>query len=189
MHDHPTWHYRLKPIAEGGFPVPQGESGAGLEALALAIRVAGDPRAVPAERATAVAWILHIAADLHQPLHAAERFGPDWPQGDQAGSKVFVRETEGSEPISLHWLWDDAVSRNGAPEAAFARAKALASSYPRARFERYLKADDARSWLEESYAALAQTLAYRPDAPRATRPDAALVAPPAYRTELEQAVT
>ncbi|MGK6353867.1 S1/P1 nuclease [Sphingomonas sp. DT-207] len=186
LHDHPTWHYRLRPIVEGGVAVPDGESGAGVEALALAIRVAGDPRAAPAERATALAWILHIAADLHQPLHAAERFGPDWPQGDQAGSKVFVREAERGKPVSLHWLWDDAVSRDGTPEAAFARATALTARFPRAGFERELRTTDARGWLRESYA-LAQGLAYRADAPRATRPEAALVATPSYRAELERA--
>lgn len=186
LHDHPTWHYRLRPIVEGGVAVPADESGAGEEALALAIRVAGDPRAAPAERATALAWILHIAADLHQPLHAAERFGPDWPRGDQAGSKVFVRETENGKPISLHWLWDDAVSRDGTPAAAFARATVLQARYPRATFAGYLGAGDARSWLDESYA-LAQTLAYRPDAPRATRPETAQVAPAAYRMALERA--
>jgi hypothetical protein len=186
LHDHPTWHYRLRPVVEGGVGVPAGESGAGEEALALAIRVAGDARAAPAERATALAWIIHIAADLHQPLHAAERFGPDWPRGDQAGSKVFVRETENGKPMSLHWLWDDAINRDGTPEAAFARAKVLQARYPRATFAGYLSAGDARSWLDESYA-LARTLAYRADAPRSTRPEAALVARPAYRIELDRA--
>jgi hypothetical protein len=186
IYDHPTWHYRLKPVAQHGFPVPADESGDGLEALALAIRTAGNARAAPAERATALAWILHIAADLHQPLHAGERFGPDWPQGDQAGSKTFVRDPESGKPISLHWLWDDAVSRDGTAEGAFAKAKALEARFPRASFARQIEAGDARSWLQESYA-LAQGLAYRMDAPNATRREAATSAPEPYRAALEQA--
>jgi hypothetical protein len=186
--DHPTWHYRLRPIAESGVPVPHGDSGEGVEALALAVAVAGNARAAPAERATALAWILHIAADLHQPLHAAERFGRDWPQGDQAGSKVFVREAEGGKPVSLHWLWDDAVNRDGTPDAAFARAAALTARYPRAAFQKCLAAGDAQSWLQESYG-LARTLAYGPEAPRALRPEDARVAPRAYQAALERAAT
>ena len=182
-HDHPTWHYRLRPVVEDGVTPPAGDSGAGEEALALATRVAGDPRATAGERATAIAWILHIAADLHQPLHAAERFGRDWPQGDMAGSKVYVRDPDTGKPVSLHWLWDDSVSRDGTPEAAFAQARALMARHSRAG-----ASADARTWLDESYA-LARTLAYRADAPRATSAETARLPAPAYQAALERAAT
>ena len=185
-HDHPTWHYRLRPVAEDGIAPPPGESGLGIEALALTARVAGDPRASDGERAIALAWILHIAADLHQPLHAAERFGRDWPDGDMAGSKVFVRETADAKPVTLHWLWDDAVNRDGTAEAAVARARTLVARYPRKRFGARLGLLEANAWLDESYL-LARTLAYRPDAPRATSADAATVAPVAYRAAVQEA--
>ena len=183
-HDHPTWHYRLRPIVEDAVKPPVAESGAGEEALALSIRVAGDPRASAGERATALAWILHIAADLHQPLHAGERFGRDWPQGDSAGSKVFVRDPKGGKPISLPWLWDDSVNRDGTPEAAFVRARALQADYPRAALAEAAVAEP-RKWVDESYS-LARTLAYRADAPRATSPEAAQAPAPAYQASLER---
>lgn len=179
--DHPTWHYRLRPVAEDDTTPPPGESGSGIEALALATRVAGDPRASNGERATALAWILHIAADLHQPLHAAERFGRAWPQGDMAGSKVFVREETGAKPVTLHWLWDDAVNRDGKPEAATSRARELMARHPREA-----AVLEPQAWLDESYR-LAQTLAYRADAPRATSAETATVAVPTYRAAVADA--
>lgn len=186
LHDHPTWHYRVRPVVEDGVVAPDGESGAGEEALILAIRVAGDARAMPAERATALAWILHIVADLHQPLHAAERYARDWPQGDHAGSKVFVRDPIGGKPISLHWLWDDSVSRDGTLEAAFAKASTLTARHPRTAFAQQLDAYAPRQWLDESYK-MATTLAYRADAPRAITPDAAQTISPAYYAAVERA--
>lgn len=60
------------------------------------------------ERALALSWLLHLLADLHQPLHttalyAAERF----PNGDRGGNDIAIRG--GS---NLHALWDDALGND-----------------------------------------------------------------------------
>jgi hypothetical protein len=58
------------------------------------------------ERATMLAWILHLAGDIHQPLHASARVttAPGEEQGDQGGN-LFKLGTEQRSP-SLHSYWD-----------------------------------------------------------------------------------
>ena len=60
------------------------------------------------ERALALSWLLHLLADLHQPLHttalySAERF----PNGDRGGNDIAIRG--GS---NLHALWDGALGND-----------------------------------------------------------------------------
>lgn len=178
-HDRPTWHYRLRPITG-----PGAAHGAALDAIALNANVLADPAAPAADRAVALCWLMHVVPDIHQPLHSAERYGPAWPQGDQAGSKVFVLDPQTSKPISLHWYWDDAISRDGTADAAFARARALTAQHPRARMK--LGATEPQAWLDESHA-LAKSLAYRPDAPTAASAETAQPASPAYATAAQAA--
>lgn len=191
-HDHPTWHYRLRPVADVGAATPaQSAKGSGVEALALNLSVARDPRAPAADRAVALCWILHLVADFHQPLHSAERFGPAWPHGDEGGSKVFVRDHVSGKPVSLHWFWDDSVNRDGSAATAFAKAGDLAARFPRARFAAELAHpithEDASSrWLDESHD-LAVRLGYRSDAPRATSPEVAVPPAPAYLQAVDEA--
>ncbi|MGH6615287.1 S1/P1 nuclease [Sphingomonas sp.] len=185
--DHPTWHYRLYVVGKDDGIITKGS---GVEALALNLSVARDPRAPAADRAVALCWILHVVADLHQPLHSAERVAPDWPQGDEGGSKVFVRYSVSGKPVSLHWFWDDSVSRDGSAAAAFARARDLEVRFPRARFAEALlhpvaAPDASERWLAESYA-LAVSVAYRADAPHATSAATARPAAPGYTEAVAQ---
>lgn len=59
-----------------------------------------------AERAVDLAWVLHLVADLHQPLHASARVTPETPEGDQGGNLFELTEDE-----SLHWYWDQILKR------------------------------------------------------------------------------
>lgn len=170
-HDHPTWHYRARPVIDREFPPPAptaaSPSGAAYEAYGLNLAVARDPRAPLADRAVALCWIFHIVGDIHQPFHNAERYGAAWPNGDALGGKVFVKDPATGEPISLHWLWDDSINRSPATADAFEKARALTARYPKTALEARLRAPETiEQWSDESYA-LANTLAYRFDAPRA----------------------
>jgi hypothetical protein len=183
--DHPTWHYRLRPILDRQAPPPAGtagrEHGAALEAFSLNVAVARDPEAPLADRAVALCWLFHIVGDIHQPFHNSERYGAEWLGGDKGGAQVFVTDPVTGQPIALHWFWDDSINRSPATAEAFARATDLSSRYPRASFAE-LKPGDAQAiarWSDESYS-LAGSLGYRADAPRATSLEAAKPAPSAY---------
>jgi hypothetical protein len=63
--------------------------------------LAADPRARAESRAVALAWVLHLVGDLHQPLHTSSRVTPEHPEGDRGGNLVKLGST------SLHSVWDN----------------------------------------------------------------------------------
>lgn len=164
--DHPTWHYAQSPLADPADPppgaLPAGLDGDALEAFALNARVAANPRASPPERAVALCWVIHLVGDIHQPLHAARELSARLPDGDRGGGLQYVLDPDTGTPISLHWLWDDSVNRQGDPEAASARARVLEAQIPRASlFELAAAArpEDFPIWRAQA-AALAAPLVY-----------------------------
>lgn len=183
--DHPTWHYHVRPIIDRQNPPPAGttgkERGAALEAFALNVAVARDPDAPLADRAVALCWIFHIVGDIHQPFHNSERYAAEWPASDALGGKVFVIDPQTGKPIPLHWFWDDSISRSPATAEAFVKGTVLTARHPRASFAELKSAEPSAigRWSDESYA-LAGSLAYRADAPRATSAEAARPATSAY---------
>jgi hypothetical protein len=101
--DRPRWHYDNIPVC-GRAPreryCPDGQCNtAQLERLAALLR---DPRATARERNEALKWLVHLVADIHQPLHAADNH-------DRGGNDVPVVlagvRTRGRE--SLHRAWDN----------------------------------------------------------------------------------
>ena len=103
----PRWHYDNIPVC-GGAPkwryCPGGQcNSAQLERL---VGVLADRHAAARERNEALKWIVHLVADIHQPLHAADN-------DDRGGNDVQVAlagvRTRGRE--SLHRAWDSELVR------------------------------------------------------------------------------
>lgn len=102
------WHFADRDIAK---PFSQ-EPVHGLleQALIAQIRLLGDTSLSRANRAVALAWVSHLVADAHQPLHTASRLDPARPgQLDAGGNTVTVFDTgrRPPEPLSLHRWWDE----------------------------------------------------------------------------------
>lgn len=113
-----TWHYDdiFWKQADGqavlldGFP----EGGLGIAKLKEFDALIRDPAARDPEKAIAIAWILHIGGDIHQPLHTSGRVTESEPKGDQGGN-LFRLTPEGTpreQQLNLHWYWDSIVGRN-----------------------------------------------------------------------------
>jgi len=65
-----------------------------------------------AEKAIALSWFLHVAGDIHNPLHNASRVTITEPKGDQGGNLfVLIPRTDNSFGLSLHGYWDSIVGR------------------------------------------------------------------------------
>ncbi|HEY0681221.1 MAG TPA: S1/P1 nuclease [Steroidobacter sp.] len=191
IHDHPTWHYWSRPIVDSSSPPPKlpedRPEGSSMEAFALNLSVASDPRASAGERAVALCWIFHLVGDMHQPLHSVSQVSKRFPEGDRGGSLQFVLDPIDREPISLHWFWDDIVSRDGEPEMATRRASDLTRRLPRAQFKElqpFQNPAEFSAWAQESHQ-LATSLAYGPDL-RAS--DSAKKAPELPKRYLDQSM-
>lgn len=192
--DHPTWHYVLRPVVDPDHPpsaMPTAiDNGAAIEALALNLRELADPLAPAAARAQALCWVFHVVGDIHQPLHAAELFSKRFPQGDHGGSLEWVRDPVTGKPITLHWFFDDSVSRSDEPEDAAARARELERAHPRASLPELAPAAPLpgafAGWASESYA-LAKTIAWRADAVTGSSKETAASLPAAYAADVRAA--
>jgi hypothetical protein len=187
-YDHPTWHYALAPVVDAQHgppaPPPDGVEGEAYEAYALNLREAADERAPPADRAVALCWIFHLVGDIHQPLHNAQLFSAHFPGGDKGGAQQFVRDPESGEPITLHWFWDDSVSRSDDPEAAMARGRELESAFPRSALGElqpgHASAADFVRWAQTESHALAVTDAYTAGLATGDSAATAKALPPSY---------
>lgn len=110
---HGDWHYVDHPLTFDGTrcptTLPQDNV---LKGLRWANGVLSTPTADIRERAIALAWLLHLVGDIHQPLHCAERYSQALPKGDRGGNEWQVRLPDGRE-LNLHWMWDSLADQVG----------------------------------------------------------------------------
>jgi hypothetical protein len=191
IYHHTTWHYADVYWRPGPAGRPEPVAGLQPDAQNAAERVpvlrvlAADPRARAESRAVALAWVLHLVGDLHQPLHTSSRVTPEHPEGDRGGNLVKLGST------SLHSVWDNLFDvarvgvrpddpgrgrrrsrgrRGGAAEAggdarlgrAVAVADEVAAAAPMASMLPRVVEGRAGVWVAEG-GKLAQTAAYTPD--------------------------
>jgi len=112
----------------------------------------------PGDRATALAWVLHLVGDIHQPLHTSARVTtrPDEQRGDQGGN-LFKLETT-STPLSLHGFWDGIVDRSmrqggSEPESVYLNrvATAIMKKHPRAQLANRIRSGEFAAWAREGF--------------------------------------
>lgn len=80
------------------------------QALTAQIRLLSDTSLPARDRAIALAWVSHLVADAHQPLHCASRPLADRPDELDAGGNLVTVIDAGRkppEPLSLHRWWDE----------------------------------------------------------------------------------
>jgi len=98
------WHYvnvdDTEPIAALLDPSPP--RGLILPAIAAELEVLADDQRDPGRRTTALRFVLHLVADLHQPLHVGR-------SEDRGGNEIDVRL--GDETLPLHRVWDTELVR------------------------------------------------------------------------------
>jgi hypothetical protein len=113
-----NWHYSdtFWKQVNGKVEVLSGfeEGGQGVQRLEEFDAVIRNANASNAEKAIAIAWIMHIGGDIHQPLHTSARVTESEPKGDQGGN-LFLLSPAGTarqNQVNLHWFWDSIVVRN-----------------------------------------------------------------------------
>jgi len=85
-------------------PVYCKDDSCGSAALGRYLGVLRDPAAAPRDRAEALAFVVHIVGDLHQPLHTIDN-------GDSGGNSIHVTLARGAiagnrQPKNFHSFWD-----------------------------------------------------------------------------------
>ena len=177
----PTWHY-----ADFYWDVEHGQPhdipGTGPDSLNAAERIVAlratlaDAKAADTTKAVALAWLLHLVGDIHQPLHCSSRVTPDdppLPHGDEGGNRFRLDDNR-----NLHGYWDRILGEAIAPdpgEDSIAYADRIAHrierAHPPASLAAPAAATDVLGWTQEGLR-VAQTVVYagvtRGEAPSAT---------------------
>lgn len=114
------------------------------------------------DRAVSLCVVLHLYADLHQPLHASALVTKEKPHGFGGGGGLLVRNTQG-ERVSLHAFWDQLPGSDLSYRGITALADELAADpalQPKALKE-YRKNKRVPAWVRESWQTAAE-FAYDP---------------------------
>ena len=112
-------------------------------------------------KAIALAWLFHLVGDIHQPLHTAQLFTVEYPNGDRGGNEICVRVTQAGQPMDLHRFWDGVITSSQNLTRLRNEATSLRN---RQEFQRSqlteLASTDFESWAKESFE-IATKIAYR----------------------------
>ena len=110
------------------------------------------------EQALALAWVLHLAGDSHQPLHSSALFSSDYfPKGDRGGNLIAIK---GQGQINnLHWYWDSRLDHTTSFKIIDLKAKKLTRKYSKIASKQQNSSIDA--WLQNTNA-LAKKYVYTP---------------------------
>lgn len=101
-----SWHFINIPVGAKGIDLEtQCRTATGPSCIVIALErqasLLGSRQADKASRIAALKYVVHLVADIHQPMHCAER------DGDGGGNTLAV-EFSGQQ-ITLHQLWDYAL--------------------------------------------------------------------------------
>lgn len=105
MERHGEWHYDNLPLQGKPHHSPDGQLTARIHSLTAQL---GDRHLSSTQRAYALTWLLHLVADIHQPLHVVSRYNGEG-RGDEGGNGLAVRDNLNPRHpnTNLHAYWDD----------------------------------------------------------------------------------
>ncbi|MGD0767799.1 MAG: S1/P1 nuclease [Tepidisphaeraceae bacterium] len=176
---HGRWHYVDYPFDLDGVqgPAPEGHwDGHGdpanlLQAMDKALTELRDAGTPADRKAIDLCWVEHLVGDIHQPLHAVSMFSKEFPQGDQGGNLVFIRN-DANQVVALHTYWDCIEGLSLEPEDIRKIADRIERDHPAAGLKDQVSDASVADWAQESFA-LAKTVTYMEGAlPHVTKAEA-----------------
>ncbi len=144
--------------------------GKALQQLFAFDKLLRDVNSTNSEKAIAIAWILHLGGDIHQPLHTSARVTDLEPKGDQGGNLFLLspKDAQSENRLNLHWYWDSIVGRNiprqnDACDSDYlpSIAKKITKKYPFSKMQNRLELGQFDKWQQESFK-LASTEVFPP---------------------------
>ena len=117
----------------------------------------------PKYRAVSLCWLLHLAGDIHQPLHNIGVVSKFTPTNDQGGNLFWVKSH--GFPIRLHTYWDDLPGAQESYASGYEKAVANSALLSRPDYSREKLAEDLKKttpleWSKDAFE-LAVKVGYR----------------------------
>lgn len=130
---HQNWHYIDEPLS-GEFAAVQIDDGLHpdwrkaptvVSQIGVMKTMLADKRTSDAAKAWALAWLIHLVGDAHQPLHCASRYSVDAATGKMADDAGGNRVRLTGPAHNLHAFWDDLMEEDASLEAVKALGEGL----------------------------------------------------------------
>lgn len=99
-----SWHYTNLPFNPNYVAMPNQPQVDVVWAINESLSVLRSTQSKDIEKARFLAFLVHFASDLHQPLHSSSWYSNDQPGGNQGGNLYLIK----GNWRNLHALWDDA---------------------------------------------------------------------------------
>ncbi len=102
------------------------------------------------EKAFFLRMLIHLVADIHQPLHCVSLYSEQYPKGDAGGNLYTVQSGYGD---NLHAVWDNGVGyfrRYTGKNRINSMAKAITKDYPPLHLRQQINRLRPQQWLDES---------------------------------------
>jgi hypothetical protein len=144
-----SWHYVNIELGSGGYQAARDCPGGNCVVAQIErdAAILSDPRMSKAAKREALLFLIHFVADLHQPLHAADRH-------DKGGNDTLVRLR--GKRLSLHQVWDQDVVAVMGDDSERIAADIEARLSPAQKAE--LKTGTPLDWANESRAIAAREI-------------------------------
>jgi hypothetical protein len=159
------WHYIDKAFSTDGTPIKD-ISDTDNVVWALTNIEAGikNPKINPYEQARLLVFLVHFAADIHQPLHTTSRISQAHPNGDEGGN-LFLFGTDAAS-ANLHSLWDSGCNlfTGDATDKKIAALELLITTqYPQEYFGKEPQDLTVTDWAQEGFDAATNTVYQTPE--------------------------
>lgn len=162
---HGNWHYSdtFWKMENGQLKIvenPSEDGGKAVEKLFDFEKILKDKDKSDADKAIAIAWVLHLGGDIHQPLHTSARITDLEPKGDQGGNTFLLspKDAPRENQMNLHWYWDSIVGRvetrkSDAHDTVYLPpiAAKFMKKYPSAKMQNRLALGKFDQWQQESF--------------------------------------
>lgn len=147
------WHYIDIPFSADGTELKNTiDTDNAVWAVNAIEQVVKNDRANNYERARFLAFLVHIVADLHQPLHTTTRITAAHPDGDRGGNLFHVRFH--GDNVSLHKVWDEGVGEFNTSDKIDninTLSATITKMYPENSFGNKAKDVDPDHWSKEGF--------------------------------------
>ena len=150
------WHYIDFPFTPDHSPLTDPSPVNALKLLSASRWAINNPSVPVAAQAYFLSWLLHVAGDVHQPLHCTSRFTnelspPENPDGDRGGNGFKITDfpvPEGNFTVdNLHSFWDNVLGVKRDLPAISALAAQIMAHHPKPS----VISTDERRWTNESF--------------------------------------
>ena len=143
---HKYWHFVDLPFSPDNVmftdpPTPNAQTQIALFRQALKSTASSDSL-----KSYDLVWLIHLVADVHQPLHAVSRFDKAHINGDDGGNGVMVCSYPCEIRLKLHAFWDNVLGVSMETTTAIETARQLPVADPE-----LAAISDERIWIKESF--------------------------------------